>query len=38
VVGRVENLLDATVLTRKVGDSIDLGTPQTFWIGVQIGG
>ncbi len=30
VIGRVENLLDATVLTRKVGTSIDLGTPQTF--------
>ncbi|HWJ69856.1 MAG TPA: TonB-dependent receptor [Sphingobium sp.] len=38
VVGRVENMLDATVLTRKVGNSIDLGTPQTFWIGLQIGG
>jgi iron complex outermembrane receptor protein len=38
IVGRVENLLDATILTRKVGNSIDLGTPQTFWIGVQIGG
>ena len=38
VIGRVENLLDATVLTRKVGTSIDLGTPQTFWIGVQFGG
>ena len=37
LVGRVENLLDATVLTRKVGNSIDLGTPQTFWIGVQFG-
>lgn len=38
VVGRVENLLDATVLTRKVGNSVDLGAPQTFWIGLQIGG
>ena len=38
VVGRVENLLDATVLTRKVGTSVDLGAPQTFWIGLQFGG
>ncbi len=38
VVGRVENLFDVTVLTRKVGTSVDLGAPQTFWIGVQIGG
>jgi outer membrane receptor protein involved in Fe transport len=38
VIGRVENLFDVTVLTRKVGTSVDLGTPQTFWIGLQIGG
>jgi len=38
LVGRVENLLDATVLTRKVGTSVDLGMPQTFWIGVRFGG
>jgi len=38
IVGRVENLFDVTVLTRKVGTSVDLGAPQTFWIGVQIGG
>ncbi|MBT2186920.1 TonB-dependent receptor [Sphingobium nicotianae] len=38
LVGRVENLFDVTVLTRKVGTSVDLGTPQTFWIGVQFGG
>lgn len=37
LVGRVENLLDATILTRKVGESIDLGTPQTFWLGLRIG-
>lgn len=37
LVGRVENLFDATVLTRKVGTSVDLGAPQTFWIGFQIG-
>jgi iron complex outermembrane receptor protein len=42
VIGRVENLFDATVLTRKVTTngipSIDLAAPQTFWIGIQIGG
>jgi iron complex outermembrane receptor protein len=38
LVGRVENLFDEEVITRKVGNSIDLGTPQTFWIGVQIAG
>jgi iron complex outermembrane receptor protein len=38
LVGRVENLFDEAVVTRKVGNSIDLGTPQTFWIGLEIGG
>lgn len=38
IIGRVENLFDVTVLTRKVGASVDLGAPQTFWIGLQIGG
>jgi outer membrane cobalamin receptor len=37
LVGRVENALDATILTRKVGNSIDLGTPRTFWIGITFG-
>ena len=37
VIGRVENILDATVLTRKVGTSIDLGAPRTFWIGITFG-
>ena len=43
LIGRVENLFDEDVITRQVtaangSQSIDLGTPQTFWIGVQIGG
>lgn len=38
LVGRVENAFDATVLTRKVGTSVDLGQPRTFWIGVTFGG
>ncbi|HZV56669.1 MAG TPA: TonB-dependent receptor [Sphingobium sp.] len=37
LVGRVENAFDATVLTRKVGNSIDLGAPRTFWIGISFG-
>lgn len=43
VIGRVENLLDERVVTRQVtatsgAVSTDLGTPQTFWIGLQIKG
>jgi len=38
LVGRVENAFDVTVLTRKVGTSVDLGAPRTFWIGFTIGG
>lgn len=38
LIGRVENALDATILTRKVGNSIDLGQPRTFWVGVTFGG
>ncbi len=35
IVGRVENLFDETVVTRNAGGSVDLGTPQTFWIGLR---
>ncbi|MDQ4421524.1 TonB-dependent receptor [Sphingobium sp. DEHP117] len=35
LVGRVENLFDKAVYTRNAGGSIDLGTPQTFWIGIR---
>ncbi len=35
VIGRVENLFDAQVMTRNAGGSIDLGTPRTFWIGMR---
>jgi iron complex outermembrane receptor protein len=38
IVGRVENAFDETVLTRKVGTSVDLGAPRTFWIGITFGG
>jgi len=43
LVGRVENLFDERVVTRQVTStngavSTDLGTPQTFWIGIQIAG
>jgi outer membrane receptor protein involved in Fe transport len=37
IVGRVENMFDETVLTRKVGTSVDLGAPRTFWIGITFG-
>lgn len=33
--GRVENILNQEVVTRKVGTSIDLGTPRIFWIGLK---
>lgn len=33
--GRVENMLNEEVVTRKVGTSIDLGTPRIFWIGLK---
>jgi iron complex outermembrane receptor protein len=33
--GRVENIFDEEVVTRKVGTSIDLGTPRILWIGLK---
>ncbi|MGN6271157.1 MAG: TonB-dependent receptor plug domain-containing protein [Sphingomonas sp.] len=38
IVGRAENLFDATVFTRNQGGSIDLGTPRTLWIGFRFSG
>jgi outer membrane receptor protein involved in Fe transport len=32
---RVENLFDATVVTRNAGGSMDLGTPRTLWVGFR---
>ncbi|MEN7537802.1 TonB-dependent receptor plug domain-containing protein [Aurantiacibacter flavus] len=37
VVGRVENLFDEDVVTFNRGGTIDLGAPQTFWIGLRYG-
>ncbi|VVT06622.1 TonB-dependent receptor plug domain-containing protein [Erythrobacter sp. EC-HK427] len=37
LVGRVENLLDEAIITRNQGGSIDLGAPQTFWLGLRWG-
>ena len=34
---RGENVIDALVLTRNQGGSIDLGTPRTLWLGVKLG-
>jgi outer membrane receptor protein involved in Fe transport len=36
-VGRVENLLDAEVVTRNQGGSMDLGAPLTVWGGLRYG-
>lgn len=36
-VARVENLLDEVVVTRNSGGTLDIGAPQTFWIGVRYG-
>lgn len=42
LVGRVENLFDARVVTRQVptstGLDLDLGLPRTFWLGIRITG
>lgn len=36
VVGRAENIFNETVVTRNQAGSIDLGTPQIFWIGIRL--
>lgn len=36
LIGRAENILNEQVVTRKVGTSVDLGTPRTLWIGLKI--
>lgn len=33
--GRVENIFNEAVVTRKVDASIDLGTPRIFWLGLK---
>ena len=38
IVGRAENLLNETVVTRNQGGSIDLGLPRTLWIGFRFSG
>ena len=37
VLGRVENLLDEQIVTLNRGGTLDLGVPQTFWIGLRYG-
>ena len=37
LIGRAENLLDTEVITRNQGGSMDLGVPQTFWLGIRFG-
>ncbi|MCL6250352.1 TonB-dependent receptor [Altererythrobacter sp. KTW20L] len=36
-VARVENLFDETIITRNQGGSMDMGVPQTFWLGLRYG-
>ena len=36
-VARAENLLDAEIMTRNQGGSIDFGTPRTVWAGFRYG-
>ena len=35
LVARAENLFDETVVTRNAGGNLDLGLPQTFWLGLR---
>jgi len=37
LVARAENVFDETIVTRNSGGAIDLGVPQTFWLGVRLG-
>jgi len=37
LVARAENLFDEEIVTRNAGGAIDLGAPQTFWIGLRYG-
>ena len=34
---RVENMFDAEIVTRNQSGSMDLGIPQTIWLGVRYG-
>ncbi len=36
IVVRAENILNEKIVTRNSGGSIDLGTPQTLWVGISI--
>jgi vitamin B12 transporter len=36
IVLRGENLLGETIITRKQGESIDLGAPRTIWAGIRL--
>jgi len=37
VIARAENLFDETIVTRNSRGAIDLGAPQTFWLGLRYG-
>ncbi len=36
LVARAENVFDETIVTRNSRGAIDLGVPQTFWLGVRV--
>jgi hypothetical protein len=36
-VARVENMLNEEIVTRNQAGSVDLGTPQTLWLGLRYG-
>lgn len=38
LIGRVENIFNATIITRNQAGSEDFGAPRRLWIGVKIGG
>ena len=36
IIARAENLLDEEIVTRDSGGAIDLGAPQTLWLGIRL--
>lgn len=37
LIARAENVFDETIVTRNAGGVLDLGVPQTFWLGLRFG-
>ena len=36
LIARAENLFDEVIVTRNSGGLLDLGAPQTFWLGIRL--